>query len=57
MNPGDLVRVYNRNRLSGLGMLLKRTYLAYETRYCKWLVMFDGEATEMHQSQLRAIKD
>ena len=42
---GDLVsvRIRKSNGLSEVsqGVLIKRTYLAYETKYCKWDIMLN----------------
>ena len=54
---GDLVRVRCKNwwLSSGqLGVIICRTYLAYENRYSRWKVLVENEIREVTESQIMA---
>ena len=55
LKKGDMVRIRRGkwNADNGeLGMLLNRTYLAYEKNYCRWKVLVGNEIREIWESQL-----
>ena len=55
LKKGDMVRIRRGkwNADTGeLGMLLNRTYLAYENKYCRWKVLVGNEIREIWESQL-----
>jgi hypothetical protein len=60
MKTGDLVRIFNKRShpVYSTGILLKRTYLAYENRFSKWKVLkSDGCLVVVYESQLRMFND
>ena len=63
MKVGDLVRLKQRTRFTGgetlqkgeMGVVVKRSYLAYEANDCKWLVMFGDSLRSVTQRALEKI--
>jgi hypothetical protein len=59
-----MVRLHGRShwggirklRHGGTGMLLKRTYTAYETRHSRWSVLVNGEIETHFEGQLSLVK-
>ena len=55
LKKGDMVRIRRgkwRADAGELGMLLNRTYLAYEKKYSKWRVLVGDEVREVWGSQI-----
>ena len=60
---GDLVKLNRRTRFTGgetlqkgeMGVVVKRSYLAYEADECKWLVMFGDSLRSVTQRALEKI--
>ena len=60
MKVGDLVKIFNKRSspVYSTGILLKRTYLAYENRFSKWKVLkSDGCLVSVYEGQLRILND
>ena len=55
MNVGDLVRFVMPAGYRGSarrGVLVKRTYLTHDPRYCRWDVFYKGRIENIRQSNL-----
>ena len=58
MKPGDIVEVSKINRWGGhvpldkWGILVKRTYMAYEQKFNKWDVLIDSKIISLTQRTL-----
>lgn len=53
MIKGDLVRVKDKRNLVP-GILIKRTYLAYENKYSRWDVLLEcGKVVNFRESLIR----
>ena len=65
MKVGDLVELKSRTRFTGgetleqgdVGVIIKRSYLAYDPDECKWLVMFKDEMRSVKQARLKKVED
>jgi len=58
MKPGDLVRFVMPAGYRGSarrGILVKRTYLTYDQKYCRWDVLYKGRVENVRQSGLRHV--
>ena len=58
MNVGDLVRFVMPAGYRGSarrGILVKRTHLTYDPRYCRWDVLYKGRIENARQSNLRPV--
>ena len=63
MKVGDLVKLKSRTRFTGgetleqgaVGVIIKRSYLAYDPGECKWLVMFKDEMRSVKQDRLKNV--
>jgi len=59
MKPGDLVRIVKVHRWGGFsetgrrGILVSRTYMAYEDKLSQWEVLVEGEIEVRNQGHLR----
>ena len=59
MKAGDLVEVYMRSSWGGLtpigmtGLLIRRTYLAYEPGRSQWDVHIDNQVSNYQERNLR----
>ena len=53
MVKGDLVRVKHKRNLVP-GILIKRTYLAYENAHSRWDILLEGgEVVNLRESSIR----
>ena len=58
MKSGDLVTIINKRcrSLNQTGMLVKRTYLAYDNKFSRWNVLkSDGSLVSVSASRLRLV--
>ncbi len=64
MHVGDLVKLKRLTRFTAgetlqkgaVGVLIKRSYLAYDSDDCKWLVMFGDDLRSVTQRALTKIE-
>lgn len=64
MKPGDLVRVKRSTVLpcntslskGEMGIIVKKTYEAYDPEYSKWLVIFKDSPRKINQSNLTKVE-
>lgn len=62
-NPGDLVRISRVTRWGGTmstglqGIIIDRTYTAYEAHYSKWNVLVNGKVETILESKLRLVQE
>ena len=64
MKVGDLVKLKRRTRFTGgetlksgeIGVIIKRSYLAYDEDDCKWLVMFGDNLRSVTQRALARVE-
>jgi len=58
---GDVVKVWRINRWGGkiptekLGIVLKRTVLAYESKNSYWKVLINGKIQKIKESSLQSV--
>ena len=65
MKPGDLVRLKGRTSFTGgevlesgeVGILIERSYLAYESNNSRWFVIFSGEVLSVTEGRLIKVDD
>ena len=62
MNVGDVIERIRFSHWGGmhftgwLGVILKKTYSAYDSTYDKWDVLMDSEIVSLQTRQMRKIK-
>ena len=54
LKSGDLVKIW-RGSVQEIGILVKRKYLTYESKYNKWEVSCGGEVFDIHEKYLSKI--
>jgi hypothetical protein len=55
LSEGDLVRIRRKHWWMGtgrLGVVLRRTYMAYDVKDSRWLVLIDDEVKEYRAANL-----
>lgn len=65
MRQGNMVHVHGvgshrgglrKRKQDDTGILLKRTYTAYESRNCRWSVLVNGTVENHDESNLKLVK-
>jgi len=55
MKVGDLVKL--RQQQGQFGILIKRSYLAYDPHYSRWIVMLSDELRDIKEVRLARVKE